>query len=169
MDWERVWQEHHQELYRYIYYKAGGRQEAEDLTQETFVRLIRSGKSYDDIPIMALLKRTALRLIIDRWRSDKNRGTALPADEMILGDDGMGNPETHYIQNEQIRQALGVLNEDQRLIVQLRLIRGYSVRETAELTGKTESAVRTLQFRAIRSIQQALGVPVGQGVTNDDR
>jgi RNA polymerase sigma-70 factor (ECF subfamily) len=163
MDWEQVWNEHRQELYRYIYYKVDGRQEAEDLTQETFIRLIRSGKTYEDAPIVALLKRTAVRLIIDRWRSEKSRGPTLSVDETILGDGGFGNPESRYIQNEQIREALGVLNEDQRMIVELRLIQGYSVKETADLTGKTETSVRTLQFRAVRNIQQTLGVHAGQG------
>jgi RNA polymerase sigma-70 factor, ECF subfamily len=163
MDWEQVWKDHAQELYRYIYYKVGARQEAEDLAQETFIRLIRSGKTYEDAPIVALLKRTAVRLIIDRWRSEKSRGTPLSSDEMVLGDEGLGNPESRFIQDEQIREALDVLTEDQKQIVRLRLIQGFSVKETAELTGRTETSVRTLQFRAIRSIQQALGVTAGQG------
>lgn len=163
MDWEQVWKDHAQELYRYIYYKVGARQEAEDLAQETFIRLIRSGKTYEDAPIVALLKRTAVRLIIDRWRSEKSRGKPLSSDEMVLGDEGLGNPESRFIQDEQIREALDVLTEDQRQIVRLRLIQGFSVKETAELTGRTETSVRTLQFRAIRSIQQALGVTAGQG------
>ncbi|WP_169306669.1 RNA polymerase sigma factor [Cohnella pontilimi] len=166
MDWEQVWKNHAQELYRYIYYKVGGRQEAEDLTQETFIRLIRSGNKYEDVPVVALLKRTAARLIIDKWRSDKSRGMPLSSDELVLGDHGVGNPEKHFIQDEQIREALDVLTEDQRQIVQLRLIQGFSVKETAELTGRTETSVRTLQFRAIRNIQQALGVTAGLGGEN---
>ncbi|WP_276353358.1 RNA polymerase sigma factor [Cohnella caldifontis] len=164
MDWESVWKDHWLEIYRYIYFKVGGRQEAEDLTQETFIRLIRSGKDYGDAPIVGLLKRTAMRLIIDRWRSDKSRARTVGMDDRVLGDEGSGNPESRYIRNEQIRQALDVLNDDQRLIVRLRLIQGYSVKETAELTGRTETSVRTLQFRAIRSIQQALGIQADEGV-----
>ncbi|WP_164472836.1 RNA polymerase sigma factor [Cohnella candidum] len=163
LDWESIWKEHWQETYRYIYYKVGSRQEAEDLTQETFIRLMRSGKDYADSPIVGLLKRTAMRLIIDRWRSDKSRAQTVAMDDRVLGDDGSGDPEHRYIHDEQVRQALDVLNEDQRTIVRLRLIQGYSVRETAELTGKTETSVRTLQFRAIRTIQQALGIKAGQG------
>lgn len=167
MDWENVWKTHWQDLYRYIYYKVGSRQEAEDLTQETFIRLIRGGKDYGDAPAAGLLKRTAMRLIIDRWRRDKGRARTFSMDSNgsanALGDQGAGDPEVRFVRDEQIRQALGVLSDDQRLVVRLRLIQGYSVKETAEIAGKTESSVRTLQFRAIRCIQQALGISAKQG------
>jgi RNA polymerase sigma-70 factor (ECF subfamily) len=163
LDWESIWKKHWQAIYRYIYFKVGSRQEAEDLTQETFIRLMRSGKDYEFSPMVGLLKRTAMRLIIDRWRSDKIRAQTVSMDDRILGDRRADNPESQYIQDEQINQALSVLNNDQRLIVQLRLIQGFSVKETAELTGKTENSVRTLQFRAIRNIQLSLGVSAGQG------
>jgi RNA polymerase sigma-70 factor (ECF subfamily) len=164
MNWEQIWNDHWKELYNYIYFKqSGGRQEAEDLTQETFIRLIRSGQAYESSVIVGVLKRTALRLIIDRWRKVRSQGQSLPIHEEVLEDGGEYDPERRVIRNEMIRQALDVLNNDQRQVVVLRLIQGYSVKETAELTGKTETSVRTLQFRAIRTIQQKLGINAEEG------
>jgi RNA polymerase sigma-70 factor, ECF subfamily len=165
MDWERIWHDHWQEVYQYIYFKVNGRQEAEDLTQETFIRLIRSGKGFDDAPIIALLKKTAARLIIDRWRKNKNHSHTLSLTDFdyAIGDDGQNNPESQFIRNESIRQAMDLLTEDQRMIVRLRLIQGYSVKDTAELSGKSETSVRTLQFRAIQTIKQKLGATGEEG------
>jgi RNA polymerase sigma-70 factor (ECF subfamily) len=165
MNWEQIWNDHWKELYNYIYFKLsdGGRQEAEDLTQETFIRLIRSGQEYEMSIIVGVLKRTALRLIIDSWRKVKNQGQPLSINENVLEDGGRYDPERRVIHNELISEAMDVLNVDQRQIVVLRLIQGYSVKETAELTGKTETSVRTLQFRAIRTIQQKLGINAEEG------
>lgn len=165
MDWERIWNDHWQEVYQYIYYKVNGRQEAEDLTQETFIRLIRSGKGFEQAPIIALLKKTASRLIIDQWRKNKHhdRNLSITDFDYALGDAGQNDPEIQFIRNERIHQALDLLTEDQKVIVRLRLIQGYSVRDTAELTGKTETAVKTIQFRAIQTIKQKLGVTAEEG------
>jgi RNA polymerase sigma-70 factor (ECF subfamily) len=165
MNWEQIWNDHWKELYNYIYFKlsSGGRQEAEDLTQETFTRLIRSGQEYERSVIVGVLKQTAQRLIIDRWRKVRNQGQPLSINESVLEDGGRYDPVRRVIRNELIREALDVLNDDQRQIVVLRLIQGYSVKETAELTGKTETSVRTLQFRAIRTIQQKLGINAEEG------
>jgi RNA polymerase sigma-70 factor (ECF subfamily) len=164
MNWEQIWIDHWKELYNYIYFKlSSGSQEAEDLTQETFIRLIRSDKEYEMSVIVGVLKRTALRLIIDRWRKVRNQGQPLSINENVLEDGGRYDPELRVIRNELIRQAMNVLNDDQRQVVVLRLVQGYSVKETAELTGKTETSVKTLQFRAIRTIQQKLGIHAEEG------
>ncbi|REE77737.1 RNA polymerase sigma-70 factor (ECF subfamily) [Paenibacillus taihuensis] len=164
MDWEKLWKDHWKELYNFIYFKmSSGRQEAEDLTQETFIRLMRSKRNYESSNVVAVLKRTALRLIIDRWRKMRKQGQSLPIFEEILADKGMYDPEQMVIRDELIRQALKALNDEQRMIVVLRVIQGYSVKETAEITGKAESSVKTMQFRAIRMIQKKLGINNEEG------
>lgn len=49
-----------------------------------------------------------------------------------------------------IENALAGLREDQRKVIEFRIIKGYSVAETARLLGKTEAAVRTAQYRAVQ-------------------
>ena len=56
----------------------------------------------------------------------------------------------------QLENALAKLSEDQRIILDLRIIKGYSVAETAKLVGKTEAAVRTAQYRALQALAQLL-------------
>jgi len=66
-------------LYRYIYFKVQNREEAEDITQETFVRALSYWKKekldLDKWP--GFLKTIALNILRDRWRQKKRRGIAL--------------------------------------------------------------------------------------------
>lgn len=163
MDWEEAWNRYWQQIYIYVYYKVRNRQEAEDLTQDTFIRLIRSGKTYEGTHLEATLKRTAYRLIIDRWRRAKAEGAKLPILDAVLGDDGRGDPQLVVAESEEVLEALDALNTEQRKVVELRVLLGYSVKETAELMGKTESAIKTLLFRAIRNIQKKWGLDPIQG------
>lgn len=55
-------------------------------------------------------------------------------------------------QRLQLENDLAKLNEDQRVVIDLRIIQGYSVAETAKRLGKTEAAVRTSQYRALQSL-----------------
>lgn len=56
-----------------------------------------------------------------------------------------------------VREGLGKLLPDQRRVLELRLLEGYSVRETARITGKTEASVRSLQYRGLRQLARHLG------------
>lgn len=164
MNWEEAWNRYGHEIYIYIYYKVRNRQEAEDLTQDTFVRLIRSGKTYEGTHLEGTLKRTAYRLIIDRWRRTKGEGAKLPILEAVVGDEGRGDPQRRLAEDEEVREALDALNPDQRRVVELRVLQGFSVKETAELMDKTESGIKTLLFRAIRNIQKKWGLdPAPEG------
>jgi len=51
-----------------------------------------------------------------------------------------------------LENALAKLNQEQQTIIDLRIIKGYSVAETARLLGKTEGAVRTAQYRALKEL-----------------
>lgn len=56
----------------------------------------------------------------------------------------------------QVEEALAQLKEEQRTILELRIIKGYSVADTAKLIGKSEGAVRTIQHRALRVLSKIL-------------
>jgi RNA polymerase sigma-70 factor (ECF subfamily) len=130
MDWETIWRAHWQEIYTFIYYRVNNRQEAEDLTQETFLKLIRAEERYagEDVSVVALLKTTARNLIIDRWRKHKHDSTVLPIQtDMVLPSVERG-PETIVEQRDEVRRAMELLNDEQRKVVQCRLLKGYSVK-----------------------------------------
>lgn len=101
------------------------------MTQEAYARLLGAAARIEvgDGRVAGLLKTIALNVVRDGWRRWKVRGPLVPL--------------------EQARLPAQQLGED-------RLLQGYPVRETAQLTGKTEAAVRSLQFRGLKRLAQLL-------------
>ena len=146
-------------LYRFIYYKVQNRQEAEDITQETYVKILTHWQGHEasreNLP--GLLKTVALNILRDRWRQRQRR--EIPVNlEAINSQEAAGLDHQRAVaQRLQLENAMAKLSQDQRLVLDLRIIKGYSVAETAKLAGKTEGAVRTAQYRALQALGQFLG------------
>ena len=144
---EQTWEA----LYRYIYYKVQNREEAEDITQETYIKSLSYPK-FNNIKFneyIAFFKTVALNLIRDRWRKNKIRGTNINLDSIAYS-----KASVNDISDQQlfIKSSLDKLNEEQRKVIELRIIEGYSVSETAELMGKKEGNIRVLQYRALKNL-----------------
>ena len=158
MDWEKIWIDHWKEVYIFVFLRVRHKQEAEDITQETFIKAIRSEDRYieESVNISALLKTIARNLIIDKWRKKQKTQEPLSLEpELFLTDMG-SDLEKIIEQKEQVEHALYLLNEDQRKVIVLRLLQGRSIKETAELLGKTEAFVKVIQFRAIKKVQDLM-------------
>lgn len=139
------------DLYRFVYGHVQNREEAEDVTQETYARLLAAmPRLRAEGALSGLLRTIAVNIIRDRWRRRRVRGPSLPLD---LAPQPAGPDETaQSIRRMAIRDALARLPDDQRRVIELRILQGYSLRETAEMTDKTEAAVRSLQFRGLRRL-----------------
>ncbi|WML58746.1 RNA polymerase sigma factor [Neobacillus sp. PS2-9] len=158
MDWEKIWIDYWKEVYVFVFLRVRHKQEAEDITQETFIKAIRAEDRYleDNVNILALLKTIARNLIIDIWRKKQKTQEPLSLEpELFLTDIG-SDLEKIIEQKEQVEHALYLLNEDQRKVIVLRLLQGLSIKETAELLGKTEAFVKVIQFRAIKKVQDLM-------------
>lgn len=158
MDWEKIWIEHWKEIYIYIFLRVRHKQESEDMTQETFVKAIRTEERYIEgsVNISALLKTIARNLIIDRWRKKQKTLDPLTLEpELILTDIG-SDLEKIIEQKEQVAYALSILNDEQRRVITLRLLQGLSVKETANLLGRSENFVKVTQFRAIHKVKDLM-------------
>jgi RNA polymerase sigma-70 factor, ECF subfamily len=125
--------------------------EAEDVTQHVFAKLMTAIGRYDErgVPFMAWLLRLARNLAIDHLRA--NRLT--PVEEVLDPDAGSSLDIDH---RELVRDALAGLPQDQREVVVLRHVMGYSPREIARRTGRTESSVHGLHHRGRRTLQREL-------------
>ncbi|OPX91731.1 MAG: RNA polymerase sigma factor SigX [Pelotomaculum sp. PtaB.Bin013] len=141
-------------LYRYIYYKVQNREEAEDITQETYVKALKYLREHKapQEKFMGFLKIVALNILRDRLRQKKRRGIRVNIDEINPEETADMDHRNDVNQRLQLENDLAKLNEDQRVIIDLRIIQGYSVAETAKRLGKTEAAVRTSQYRALQSL-----------------
>jgi RNA polymerase sigma-70 factor (ECF subfamily) len=147
-------------IYQFISFKVGNQHDAQDIAQETFVRAFRALPRYQErnATFRTYLGRIALNLIADHWRRlGRSPQTVDVADYRGLLEDTAMKPEDQVIKNErerEITEALAQLPHEQRQVVEMRLLSGYSVQETAGKMSKTEAAVKMLQQRALMNLRK---------------
>jgi RNA polymerase sigma-70 factor (ECF subfamily) len=156
-----LYEEHAPRLYRYFLPRVGGRsQQAEDLTEEVFVRVLERIERYEDrgLPFGAWLFRIAHNLLIDHQRR-------LPKQPMVGIDEceEIRGPAEKEIQQaldqHEIAITMARLTSDQRNVIQLRFMEGLSIIETALALGKTEESVKKLQARGLMAMRRILEGP----------
>jgi RNA polymerase sigma-70 factor (ECF subfamily) len=147
-------------VYRYVYYRVGTPPLAEDLVSETFLRALRriGSFSWQGRDFAAWLVTIARNLIADHYKSGRYRLEVATAD-MLDADRATDGPEADVldgITNATLLEAVKQLNAEQQECVVLRFLQGLSVTETALAMGKTEGAIKALQFRAVRALGRLL-------------
>ncbi len=156
-----LYRRHADAVFRYVYYRVGDREVAEDLVGDVFVRALEGLPAYQDTgtPFEAWLYRIAHARVVDYYRRQKVRRAA-PLDESLAS--GEETDLSHLAaQRDDVRRvwdALRHLTDDQQQVISLRFIAGYSTAEVASVMGKTEGAIRALQHRALASLRRLLEI-----------
>ena len=151
----------HAKIYRYVYFKVSDRVEAEDLTEEVFLRMLESINSFkwQGYPFSSWLFRIAHNRIIDHYRKKGRRRTVELDDAgSVVGantDDMDRNLEVG-LSIEQVGVAMQRLTQLQKEVITLRFAGGLSIAETAEAMGKKDNAVKALQHAAIKKLRTIL-------------
>lgn len=145
-------------LYRFIYFKVQNREEAEDITQETYVKALSFlKKGHEKIEkTIAFLKAVSLNVLRDRWRRHKRRGPDIHLEDVSPDYTAIDDVSDEFATRELIKSALERLGIDQRTVIELRIIKGYSVRETARIMDKKEGTIRVLQYRALQNLESVI-------------
>jgi RNA polymerase sigma-70 factor (ECF subfamily) len=152
-------------IYDLIYRTVQNRAEAQDLTQEVFLRAVRAMERYDDRgdSMHALLVTVALNLLRDRWR--RRRPIADNVDDLpylATRDPGPEQLALDDLDDVAVRLALDRLPEEQRKVIQMRVIEGRSSQDVAELLGRNAAAVRQIQRRALLDLREMLRTEVAR-------
>lgn len=148
--WARLYDRHYTQLWRYLYARTADRDAADDLAAHTFAEALASiaRYRYTGKPVLAWLYRIARNLAGKHRR--QYRHEAPPAAEPT------GAAPDDLIESIALAEALRTLTEDQREVIALRYFAGYSTDEIASAMGKGESAVYSLEARAIAALRRAL-------------
>lgn len=151
---------HYQDaIYRYIFVRVGNTAEAEDLTEDVFVRAWEALPNYHPTqhPFKSWLYRIAHNLIVDHYRKRKPVNlvdeelqsspvmTSLPEEIVEVGQ------EAHIL-----AMAIQQLTEEEQQVIVLRFVDGLSHQEVAEVIGKSEGASRVIQHRALLTLNRYL-------------
>jgi RNA polymerase sigma-70 factor (ECF subfamily) len=148
-------------IHRYVYYRVGSRQLAEDLTSETFLRALRRIETFtwQGRDFGAWLVTIARNLVADHFKSSRFRLEVTTAEMVDDTDHVEESPEGEVMTaftNAALLEAVQRLNAQQQECLVLRFLQGLSVAETARIMGKNEGAIKTLQYRAIRALAALL-------------
>jgi RNA polymerase sigma-70 factor, ECF subfamily len=150
---------HFDRVYSYLQMTVGNRHDAEDLTTQTFVKMLESIERFEwrKAPFSAWLFRIAHNLAVDhfrshrRWQPEEEPPEPLDADRRSAEDEAM-----HSIGRRSMLEMIEDLSEDQQQVLTLKFVFNFSNGEAATVLGKSEGAVKSLQHRALASLQRQL-------------
>jgi len=147
-------------IYNYVYYRIGNASEAEDLTARTFHQALGNIERYVDqgIPFAAWLYRIAHNLVANYHRTRSRwRLTSLEDVELIgrAADSPERSAETHEKQRA-LWSAIGRQPEERQRLLILKFADRLSNDEIGRLMGRTESSIKSLYFRTLKSLRADL-------------
>jgi RNA polymerase sigma-70 factor (ECF subfamily) len=144
-------------VYAYLYSRTGSVSVAEELTQETFIEVVRSPRTFDGrsdaLPWVIGVARHRLSRYFRRAKLDEGRSTELVREVEIAGEDT--RPWRTMEQRDDLEAALAALPKDQRAALMLRFVDGLSVRSVASTLGRSEDATESLLRRARQGFEAA--------------
>ena len=153
------------QIFGYVYHRVGHRQTAEDLVSDVFLRALRriSTFKWQGVDFGAWLMTIARNRVHDHFKSAKFRLEATVEevfDSPVQNSDD--NPEQALLSSDltqQVHDAIRQLKGEQAEVLYLRFIQHLNVAETAAVMGKTDGAIKALQYRALKSLAKL--VPEG--------
>jgi RNA polymerase sigma-70 factor (ECF subfamily) len=148
-------------IFRFAFLKIGSRENAEDLTSETFLRFwtyIRKEEIESDTA-EPILYRIARNLIIDFYRKKEIAVQEIDDEVANCLKDERSDFAKELMEREEIREMMEMLKEikdEYQEIIILRYVEGFSPEEIANITGKSKGSVRVLSHRALKSLEKVM-------------
>jgi len=151
-------------VFRYVFYQVNNRAVAEDLTSETFLKMLTAIPDFREggDSFYPWLLRIAKNTTLDYLRS-KSRQPQIILDEEIeeLIFDRRNNSDLEHsvitsLDTEEVKKAVGRLTEEQQQVLLLKFTMGLSNAETGKILDKTEGSIKSLQVRALASVKRLL-------------
>jgi RNA polymerase sigma-70 factor, ECF subfamily len=154
---EELYLLHFDRIYSYLHVSVRNRVDAEDLTTQTFLRMLESiGRfRWQSAPFSAWLFRIAHNLAIDHFRARSR----VQAEEDVFELDEEASAEEHALQSierDGVLELIDHLSPEQRQVLALKFLFDFGNAETAAILDKTEGAVKSLQHRALASLERQL-------------
>jgi RNA polymerase sigma-70 factor (ECF subfamily) len=154
---EQLYLIHFDRIYGYLHMSVGNRHDAEDLTTQTFLKMLESiGKfRWRSAPFSAWLFRIAHNLAMDHFRARRR----WQPEEEVPEPPGMEEPSAELeamqsIGRQSMMELIERLSPEQRQVLTLKFIFNFSNADVASILGKTEGAIKSLQHRALASLQK---------------
>jgi RNA polymerase sigma-70 factor (ECF subfamily) len=149
---------HINQVYRYALARLGNVQDAEDVAEEIFIKMLNGLPNYQwrKVPFAAWLMRIAHNEVITFTRRNGRRSKDTELPEELLDRHGHNDPAENaerQLALEDLRKAVELLPEAQREVIILRFAAGLSIADTARALGKQENNVKVLQHKGMQRLQ----------------
>jgi RNA polymerase sigma-70 factor (ECF subfamily) len=157
-----LYERYAQTIFRFVYSRLDNRLDAEDLTEEIFVRVWRSLPDYREqgAPFVSYLFQVSRNAVIDFYRRSRQTRQTLSVENQIVDVvDERPDPAESFaagVEHKELRAVLAKLHEEYRVVLELRFLSNLSPDETAQVMGKSIGAIRVLQHRALAALRKLL-------------
>jgi RNA polymerase sigma-70 factor (ECF subfamily) len=155
---------HFELVYAFVARRVGSREAAEDVTSEVFHKALANLRRLEwrGVPFGAWLLKIAANAITDQAK--RNAREVNFDDPPEVGAELSAKPRMEQAQDlARLFRMVNQLPEDQRKVVVMRFAEEKSIRETAQQLGKSEGAVKQLQFRGLENLRVRLDSAIEQG------
>jgi RNA polymerase sigma-70 factor (ECF subfamily) len=144
-------------LYRFILYRVGDAQLAEDLQADIFVRMLEDLPRYEDRgwKLSAWLYQIARDRIVDVWRR-RNRHPAVRLSDWHGYDESLEHEAETRLLYDEVNRSLGMLTPEQRDVLHMRFQLEMPIVAVAREMERTPAAIKSLQYRAVRALSELL-------------
>jgi RNA polymerase sigma-70 factor (ECF subfamily) len=147
-------------VYRFIYFRTGNKEDAEDLTETVFIKIWKSIPSYENkgLPFEAWVFRITRNIVIDHYRTKKPKVTLNENLKDTLPD----NKETpeDLLHNKMLKETIftkiKLLPEAYKEIIILKFIEDKDNKEISDILEKPIDQVRVLQSRALKALKKLI-------------
>jgi RNA polymerase sigma-70 factor (ECF subfamily) len=156
---EELYLIHFDRIYSYLHVSVGNRHDAEDLTTQTFLKMLESIAKFrwQSAPFSAWLFRIAHNLAMDHFRANKRWQ---PEEDVPEPDPDESTSAEHgalqSIGQKTMLELIEDLSPEQQQVLTLKFVFNFANAEAATILGKTEGAIKSLQHRALVSLQKQL-------------
>lgn len=147
-------------IYRYIYYRTGNPEDAQDLTSKTFFRALRKMPQYVDrgVPFTAWLYRIAHNVVAN-WLRDQSRKPVVALDAVVVTSGKAEDPD--YLaevseERDRVLVAVRKLQPDRQELLTLKFLGELSNAEIGTVMGRSEGAVKSLYHRTLVALREDL-------------
>jgi RNA polymerase sigma-70 factor (ECF subfamily) len=154
-----LYRRHMTPIYRYLRTRVGSDRDAEDLTEQVFLKAFESLETYEErgAPFAAFLYRVAYNTVVDHYRTKKSE---LSLEEIGELQSDAVEIEKRLVDKERVKNivtAMYALPEHYQEVIRLRIILDLTTQEVAEWMERKPNAVRVLLHRALKALQRELG------------
>jgi RNA polymerase sigma-70 factor, ECF subfamily len=156
---EELYLIHFDRIYSYLHMSVGNKHDAEDLTTQTFLKMLESIKRFrwQSAPFSAWLFRIAHNLAMDHFRARRRWQPEAEVPEPLGSEEPSAELEAmQTIGRESMMELIDKLSPEQQQVLTLKFVFNFPNADVATILEKTEGAIKSLQHRALASLQKQI-------------